>query len=116
MERGAEEAFARLTPRPRHQALQDIGAGTAADEYRETIRRPWHGPRHAGIRRPGHVERAWVRPRPGSGGWFDDHRRGFIGTTIAQSFFDSDQGGGGDESPSDGASPASSEGTRSRIG
>jgi hypothetical protein len=105
IERAHEEAFARLTPDQRRQALQDlakvvppgeIGGDDPASLARTATR--------AEIRQPGTIERAWGPGAAGLGSWFlTTLAASFIGTAIAQSFFDNDPGfTGGDESGSDG--------------
>ncbi len=119
IERAHEEAFARLTPDQRRQALQALAREVPPSEIQgddpASLART---ATRAEIRQPGTIERAWgAGAGPGLGSWFlTTIAASFIGTAIAQSFFDSDQGGGGDESPSDGAESASSEGTEAGLG
>jgi hypothetical protein len=96
IERAHEEAFAQLTPEQRRQALQALADHVPESEIRgddpaslaRTVTR-------AEIREPGTIERAWGAGAPGFGlgGWFLATLAGsFIGTAIAQSFFDNDPG------------------------
>jgi hypothetical protein len=108
IERAHEEAFARLTPEQRRQALQalaqhvpetEIGGDDPASLARTATR--------AEIRQPGTIERAWGGTGAagfGLGSMFLTMMAGsFIGTAIAQSFFDNDRGFDG--SPADGVQP-----------
>jgi hypothetical protein len=100
IERAHEEAFARLSPEQRRQALQALAGHVPASELRgDDPASLARAATRAEIRQPGTIERAW-----GSGGggfglgsWFlTTLAASFVGTAIAQSFFDSDPGLAGD--------------------
>ena len=103
IERAHEEAFARLTPEQRRQALQDlakvvppgeIGGDDPASLARTATR--------AEIRQPGTIERAWGPGAAGLGSWFlTTLAASFIGTAIAQSFFDNDPAFSGEDGSGD---------------
>lgn len=105
IERAHQEAFAQLTPEQRRQALQalaqhvpqsEISGDDPASLARTATR--------AEIRQPGTIERAWGGGAPGFGlGSFflTALAASFIGTAIAQSFFDNDPGAAGDYSNPD---------------
>jgi hypothetical protein len=100
IERAHEEAFARLTPEQRRQALQALAQhvpeGEATGDDPASLAR---AATRAEIRQPGTIERAWGSGGAGFGlgSWFlTTLAASFIGTAIAQSFFDSDPGAGGD--------------------
>ena len=96
IERAHEEAFARLTPDQRRQALEALAQVVPPSEI--------HGDdpaslartaTRAEIRQPGTIERAWggAGAGPGLGSWFlTTLAASFIGSAIAQSFFDNDTG------------------------
>ena len=68
----------------------------------------------AELRQPGTLERAWGSGGPGLGSWFvSTLAASFIGTAIAQSFFDNDPGSGGDQERSrgDGGSDTGDQGS-----
>ncbi len=96
IERAHEEAFARLTPDQRRQALQALAREVPASEIQgddpASLART---ATRAEVRQPGTIERAWGSGAgPGLGSWFlTTIAASFIGTAIAQSFFDSDQAG-----------------------
>lgn len=99
IERAHEEAFARLTPEQRRQALQALAQVVPASEIRgddpASLART---ATRAEVRQPGTIERVWgAGAGPGLGSWFlSTLAASFIGTAIAQSFFDDsgyDQGG-----------------------
>jgi hypothetical protein len=107
IERAHEEAFARLTPDQRRQALQalaqhvppgEIGGDDPASLARAATR--------AEVREPGTIERAWGGAGAGGfgmGSWFlSTLAASFIGTAIAQSFFDNDSGGAADDAQAEG--------------
>ena len=104
IERAHEEAFARLTPEQRRQALQALAQHVPESEVRgddpASLART---ATRAEMRQPGTIERAWGGPAgagSGLGSMFLTMMAGsFIGTAIAQSFFDNDRGY--DNSPSD---------------
>jgi hypothetical protein len=97
IERAHEEAFARLTPEQRRQALQALAQHVPESEVRgddpASLART---ATRAEMRQPGTIERAWGGPAgagSGLGSMFLTMMAGsFIGTAIAQSFFDNDRG------------------------
>jgi hypothetical protein len=94
IERAHEEAFARLTPDQRRQALQALSGVVPPGEIRgddpASLART---ATRAEVRQPGTIERAWGGAAPGMGSWFlSTLAASFIGTAIAQSFFDNDTG------------------------
>jgi hypothetical protein len=101
IERAHEEAFAALTPEQRRAVLEQLarevppGEVPDSDDPRSLARLATR----AEIRRPGTMERAFSpgamgSGMPGLGSLFLYSLAGsFIGTAVAQSFFDSDQGG-----------------------
>lgn len=95
IERAHEEAFARLTPDQRRQALQALAQVVPPSEIRgddpASLART---ATRAEVRQPGTIERAWgTGAGPGIGSWFlSTLAASFIGTAIAQSFFDNDSG------------------------
>jgi hypothetical protein len=96
IERAHEEAFAKLTPEQRRKALEALASVVPPSEIRgddpASLART---ATRAEIRQPGTIERAWGGAAPGLGSWFLATLAGsFIGTAIAQSFFDNDQGPG----------------------
>ena len=102
IERAHEEAFAKLTPDQRRQALEALAQVVPPSEIRgddpASLART---ATRAEIRQPGTIERAWggAGAGPGLGSWFlTTLAASFIGTAIAQSFFDNDAGfdGSGD--------------------
>lgn len=100
IERAHEEAFAQLTPEQRRQALQALAQHVPATEIRgddpASLART---ATRAEMRQPGTIERAWGGAAPGFGlgSWFLATLAGsFVGTAIAQSFFDSDPAAAGD--------------------
>jgi hypothetical protein len=110
IERAHEEAFAKLTPEQRRQALQALSEHVPESEIRgddpASLART---ATRAEMRQPGTIERAWGAGGAGVGlgGYFlTALAASFIGTAIAQSFFDGDPGAGeagpgGDEAGSD---------------
>ena len=100
IERAHEEAFARLTPEQRQQALQALAQHVPEGEIRgDDPASLARAATRAEVRQPGTIERAWgvagAGPGFGMGSWFlSTLAASFIGTAIAQSFFDNDQGGG----------------------
>jgi hypothetical protein len=95
IERAHEEAFARLTPEQRRQALQALAQHVPPEEIRgddpASLART---ATRAEVRQPGTIERAWGGNAGfGLGSWFlSTLAASFIGTAIAQSFFDNDLG------------------------
>jgi hypothetical protein len=113
IEQAHAEAFARLTPAQRHQVLSEVGAAVPPAE-RATSDDPASLARmatRAEMRQPGTMERALGRPG-GMGGGMGGMGGGiglggmiaggllasvagaFVGTAIAEQFFDDDSGGG----------------------
>jgi hypothetical protein len=96
IERAHEEAFARLTPEQRRQALQALAQHVPESEIRgDDPASLARAATRAEIRRPGTIERAWGGSGAGLGlgGMFLTMMAGsFIGTAVAQSFFDNDRG------------------------
>ena len=108
IERAHEEAFARLTPDQRRQALEALAREVPPSEIQgDDPAALARTATRAEIRQPGTIERAWGSSAgPGLGGWFlTTIAASFIGTAIAQSFFDSDQAGGGTNRPATVRSP-----------
>lgn len=109
IERAHEEAFARLTPDQRRQALQALAQVVPPSEIRgddpASLART---ATRAEIRQPGTIERAWGgagAPGFGLGSWFlSTLAASFIGTAIAQSFFANDPGMTGADQTGDTAS------------
>jgi hypothetical protein len=109
IERAHEEAFAALTPEQRRAVLQQLsqevppGEVPDSDDPKSLARLATR----AEIRRPGTMERAFSpgamgSGMPGLGSLFLYSLAGsFIGTTIAQSFFDNDPGSSGAEGVGD---------------
>jgi hypothetical protein len=96
IERAHEEAFAQLTPDQRRQALDALAKVVPPSEIRgddpASLART---ATRAEVRQPGTIERAWggAGVGPGLGSWFlATLAASFIGTAIAQSFFDNDPG------------------------
>ena len=106
IERAHEEAFARLTPEQRRQALDALARHVPPGEIRgddpSALART---ATRAEIREPGTIERAWGGGTAvgfGLGGWFmTTLAASFIGTAIAQSFFDNDPGAFSGDQPVD---------------
>ena len=100
IERAHEEAFAKLTPEQRQQALQALAQHVPEGEIRgDDPASLARAATRAEIRQPGTIERAWGSGGAGFGlgGWFmTTLAASFIGTAIAQSFFDNDPGATGD--------------------
>lgn len=97
IEQAHEEAFARLTPEQRRQALQALAEHVPASELRgDDPASLARAATRAEIRDPGTIERAWGGSGPGFGlgSWFlTTLAATFIGTAIAQSFFEGDPAG-----------------------
>ena len=94
VERAHEEAFAKLTPDQRRQALEALAKVVPPGEIRgddpASLART---ATRAEIREPGTIERAWGPSgyAPGLGSFFlTTLAASFIGSAIAQSFFDND--------------------------
>ena len=94
IERAHEEAFARLSPEQRQQALAALAGHVPQNELRgDDPASLARAATRAEIRQPGTIERAWGSGGAGFGlgSWFLSTLAGsFIGTAIAQSFFDND--------------------------
>ena len=110
IERAHEEAFAQLTPEQRRQALQALAQHVPESEIRgddpASLART---ATRAEIRQPGTIERAWGGGAQGFGigSWFlTTLAASFLGTAIAQSFFDNDPGLADAGSTPDGATDA----------
>jgi hypothetical protein len=95
IERAHEEAFARLTPDQRRQALEALSRVVPPGEIRgddpASLART---ATRAEVRDPGTIERAWGPGgyAPGLGSFFlTTLAASFIGSAIAQSSFDNDQ-------------------------
>jgi len=106
IERAHEEAFARLTPEQRQQALQALAQHVPEGEIRgDDPASLARAATRAEIRQPGTIERAWGSGGAGFGlgSWFmTTLAASFIGTAIAQSFFDNDPGDQGSLGGNDG--------------
>jgi hypothetical protein len=105
IERAHEEAFARLTPEQRSQALQALAQHVPPGEIQgddpASLART---ATRAEVRQPGTIERAWGGGGAGFGlgSWFmTTLAASFIGTAIAQSFFDNDGGASADPGASE---------------
>lgn len=110
IERAHEEALARLTPDQRRQALQALAQVVPPNEIRgddpASLARV---ATRAEVRKPGTIERAWgaAGAAPGLGSWFlATLAASFIGTAIAQSFFDHDPTYGQSDGASDPGDPS----------
>jgi hypothetical protein len=106
IERAHEEAFARLTPDQRRQALAALAQVVPPSEVRgddpASLART---ATRAEVRQPGTIERVWGSGGAGFGigSWFlATLAASFIGTAAAQAFFDNDAGAGGDTGESGG--------------
>ncbi len=103
IERAHEEAFSRLTPEQRQQALQALAQHVPEGEVRgDDPASLARAATRAEIRQPGTIERAWGAGGAGGAGfglgsWFlTTMAASFVGTAIAQSFFENDPSAGGD--------------------
>ena len=106
IERAHEEAFTRLTPEQRRQALQALAQHVPEAEIRgDDPASLARAATRAEIRQPGTIERAWGGAGAagfGLGSWFmTTLAASFIGTAIAQSFFDNDPGAFAGDQPSE---------------
>lgn len=113
IERAHEEAFASLTPDQRRQALQALSQVVPPSEIRgDDPASLARAATRAEVRQPGTIERVWGAGAPGLGTWFlSTLAASFIGTAIAQSFFDSDPTyGSGADQASDAAEPGDAPG------
>jgi hypothetical protein len=107
IERAHEQAFSQLTPDQRRQALEALAKVVPPSEIRgddpASLART---ATRAEIRRPGTIERAWggTGLGPGLGSWFmTTLAASFIGTAIAQSFFDNDSESGAADQTGEGS-------------
>ena len=120
IERAHEEAFARLTPEQRQQALQALAQHVPEGEIRgDDPASLARAATRAEIRQPGTIERAWGSGGAGFGlgSWFmTTLAASFIGTAIAQSFFDNDPGAGGDGQTADDGGQGSDSGDTADAG
>ncbi len=120
IERAHEEAFARLTPEQRQQALQALAQHVPEGEIRgDDPASLARAATRAEIREPGTIERAWGSGGAGFGlgGWFlTTLAASFIGTSIAQAFFDNDTNMSGDGQLADGDGAASDDGYMADAG
>jgi len=103
IERAHEEAFARLTPEQRRQALQVLAQYVPESELKgDDPASLARAATRAEVRQPGTIERAWGGSGAagfGLGSFFlTTLAASFIGTAIAQSFFDNDPGYAGEQS------------------
>lgn len=96
IERAHEEAFAQLSPEQRRQALLALSRHVPPSEIRgDDPASLARAATRAEIRQPGTIERAWGAGAPGFGlgSWFlTTLAASFVGTAIAQAFFDGDPG------------------------
>jgi hypothetical protein len=111
IERAHEEAFARLTPDQRRQALQALAQYVPEREIRgddpASLART---ATRAETAQPGTIERAWGAGGAGFGlgSWFlTTLAASFVGTAIAQSFFAADAGADAD---AEGGEPGTEDG------
>jgi hypothetical protein len=115
IERAHEEAFAQLTPEQRRQALQALAEHVPPNEIRgDDPASLARAATRAEIRQPGTIERAWGGSAPGFGlgSWFlTTLAASFIGTAIAQSFFDNDPGVAEDYANPDGEATGTEDAT-----
>jgi hypothetical protein len=92
LERAHEEAFAQLTPDQRRQALAALAAVVPPSEIRgDDPAALARTATRAELRQPGTIERAWgpTGGAPGLGSFFlTTLAASFVGTAIAQAFFD----------------------------
>jgi hypothetical protein len=125
IERAHEEAFARLTPEQRREALRALAQHVPEGELRgDDPASLARAATRAEVRQPGTIERAW-----GGGGaagfglgsfFLSTLAASFIGTAIAQSFFDNDPAASAEADASsdrdaDGGSEAGSEGDSGEV-
>lgn len=120
IERAHEEAFARLTPEQRRQALQALAQHVPEGEIRgDDPASLARAATRAEIRQPGTIERAWGQGGAGFGlgSWFlTTLAASFIGTAIAQSFFDNDPGAYAGDQPTDAGNDGSDAGDTADAG
>ena len=115
IERAHEEAFAKLTPEQRRQALQALSQVVPPSEIRgddpASLART---ATRAEMRQPGTIERAWGGAGGGFGSFFLPMlAASFIGTAIAQSFFDNDAGSDAASGADQGSDPGTDAGSDS---
>ena len=112
IERAHEEAFASLTPEQRRQALLALSRHVPPSEIRgDDPTSLARAATRAEIRQPGTIERAWGTGAAGFGlgSWFlTTLAASFVGTAIAQAFFDNDPGAADTADASSGSEDASS--------
>ena len=121
IERAHEEAFSRLTPDQRRQALEALAQYVPPGEIRgddpSSLART---ATRAEVREPGTIERAWGGGAAmgfGLGSWFlTTLAASFIGTAIAQSFFDNDPGAFSGDQPIDAGDQAMDDGGATEAG
>jgi hypothetical protein len=120
IERAHEEAFARLTPEQRRQALQALAQHVPEVEIRgDDPASLARAATRAEIRQPGTIERAWGSGGAGFslGSWFlTTLAASFIGTAIAQSFFDNDPGAYAGDQPTEAGNDGSDAGDTADAG
>jgi hypothetical protein len=120
VERAHEEAFARLTPEQRRQALQALAQHVPEGEIRgDDPASLARAATRAEIRQPGTIERAWGSGGAGFGlgSWFlTTLAASFIGTAIAQSFFDNDPGTDAGDQPTDAGTDGTERGDTADAG
>jgi hypothetical protein len=97
VEQAHEEAFAQLTPEQRRQALTALAEHVPPNELRgDDPASLARAATRAEMRQPGTIERAWGGQAAGGFGlgsfFLSTLAASFIGTAIAQSFFDNDPG------------------------
>ena len=114
IEQAHEEAFARLTPDQRRQALQALAEHVPPGEIRgDDPASLARAATRAEVRQPGTIERAWGGNAGfGLGSFFlSTLAASFIGTAIAQSFFHNDLGSSaGEEGVADSGSDSTDAG------
>ena len=120
IERAHAEAFARLTPDQRRQALQALAQVVPPGEIQgDDPASLARAATRAEVRQPGTIDRVWgAGAGPGMGSWFlSTLAASFIGTAIAQSFFaDSGYDQGSEQTADQGADQASDTGEADTAG
>lgn len=110
IERAHAEAFGRLTPEQRRDALTALARHVPESELRgDDAASLARAATRAEVRAPGTIERAWGGGGGGfgMGSWFlSTLAASFIGSAIAQSFFDQDGGATSDGTATAEADPA----------
>ena len=122
IEQAHEEAFAKLTPEQRQQALRDLSAAVpeheraTGDDPRSLARMATR----AEVNRPGTVERAFGGGTGLAGGLLGSFAAAFAGTLIAQSLFSElagdESGGEGDGGGEGDTGDASADSTDADVG